>query len=403
MTKAILAILSLAIATTASANLNGDGYYRLQNNKTGRYAYILDDKGELNFQSTSAELGAIQLWKGYDKTISDPSTVIYVTDLNGKGQEYDLQAQGTGVKAIINYPVSIRCNDATKGLYTVFGRSSGISKYIGDATTGTSERGALTSDGNGEYHRWLFHPMTSGSDESNYFGIAPEFQAGKEFYTSFYAAFPFSFDSPGMTAYTVSSISDGTAYIKEIEGTIPPATPVIIKCSTAAPSTNKLYIGGSSQPIAGNMLKGIYFMNTSLLHKNLTTNDKSTMRVLGKLADGSLGFVTCPDQYLPRNKAYLVVPAGTPAELKIDLVSNSGISSVGVDAPAVKITVDGLTLTVSGAASADIYTVTGQQVAHAAADQATSSPLGSTFTITLPSQGLYIVKTPASIHKILAR
>ena len=41
------------------------------------------------------------------------------------------------------------------------------------------------------------------------------------------------------------------------------------------------------------------------------------MRVLGTLSDGSLGFVTADIQYLPANKAYLKVPAGSAKEIRI--------------------------------------------------------------------------------------
>ena len=62
------------------------------------------------------------------------------------------------MKTIIDYPVSIRLANAKLGTYMVFGRNSGLSRYIGDATESDSERGYLTSIGNGDYFRWYFHP-----------------------------------------------------------------------------------------------------------------------------------------------------------------------------------------------------------------------------------------------------
>lgn len=388
MKKIITTFVATAIALSASAVIDGDGYYRVQNNKTGRYIYVLDDKGELNFQATTAELGAIQLWKYYDKTISDPATVIYVKDLNGKQQDFDLQTQGTGVKAIINYPVSIRLYNKTEGTYQVFGRNSGLTRYIGDATTSSSDRGYVTSDGNGEYYRWLFYPVTT--DDSNYFGITPEFQEGSDYYSTLYADFPFSFHSAGMKAYYVTWVNDGIAYICEIEGTVPQGTPVIIRSSSDKASENRLNIGGSANKISQNILKGVYFNNTSLLHKNLTENDKATMRVLGRLSDGSIGFVTSSEKYLPRNKAYLVVPAGTPAELKIQIAS-SGIDEIAADSE-MDIMVNGLTVSVSGNGNADIYNVTGRLVGRT-----------SDGSFTLPSAGVYVVKAGTTVRKIMAK
>ena len=316
MKKTITAFLASAVAMSASALINGDGYYRVQNYMSGRYIYVLDDKGELNFQATTAELGAIQLWKNYDRTISDPSTIIYVKDLDGKGRTYDLQTQGTGVKTIIDYPVTIYLYNKNMGIYSVYGSNSGMVRYIGDATEEDDDRGYVTSLGNTNYHRWFFHPLTT--DDSNYFGLTPEFKDGNDYFGSIYADFPFSFHSEGITAYYVSEIGANSANLVEIEGdVVPRATPIIFKCSSEFASDNRLTIGGDAKAIDGNLLKGIYFNNSSLRHKNLTPNDKATMRVLGLLSDGSLGFVTSDEQYLPRNKAYLTVPAGTPDEIRI--------------------------------------------------------------------------------------
>ena len=99
MKKSILTLIASAIALSASAVIDGDGYYRVQNYTTGRYIYVLDNKGSLNFQATTAELGAIELWKDHGRTISDPATIIYVKDLDGRGRSFDLQTQGTGVKS----------------------------------------------------------------------------------------------------------------------------------------------------------------------------------------------------------------------------------------------------------------------------------------------------------------
>ena len=52
-------------------------------------------------------------------------------------------------------------------------------------------------------------------------------------------------------------------------------------------------------------------------HANRTSYDAKTMRVLGQLADGSIGFKKSEINYIPANKAYLPVPASAPDELKI--------------------------------------------------------------------------------------
>ncbi len=329
MKKTGIALLAGMVALGASAKLNGDGYYRVKNFKTDRYIYVLDDKGQLNFQATTAELGAIELWKGYEKAITDPATIVYVKDLTGKNQDFDLQAQGTGVQAIIDYPVSIRLADSKNNAYSIFGRNSGVSRYIGDGTTSTADRGYVSSLENGEYYRWYIDPVTT--DDSNYFGVDATLSDGTTNYAPFFAVFPFSFHSEGMKAYIVYDVSDGKAHIKEVTGTVPGATPVIIASKSSAHKDNRLNIGGTGTTVSGNLLKGVYFNNSSLLHKNQVPYDKNTMRLMGKLSDGSIGFMTANVEFIPRNQAYLVVPAGSPAELPIT-----------TEAPAVK--VSGITL-----------------------------------------------------------
>ncbi len=386
MKKIITAILASAIAMSASALIDGDGYYRVQNYMSGRYIYVLDDKGELNFQATTAELGAIQLWKGYERTVSDPSTVIYVKDLDGKGRTFDLQTQGTGVKSMIDYPVTIYLYNKNLGIYSVYGSNSGMVRYIGDATEEDDDRGYVTSNGNSNYHRWYFHPMTA--DGTNYFGLTPEFQEGNDYFGSLYADFPFSFHSEGMTAYYVSEVGDNYVNLVEIEGVVPRATPIVFKCASQSAADNRLDLGGTATAIDGNLLKGVYFNNTSLLHKNLTPNDPATMRVLGTMSDGSLGFVTSAEKYLPRNKAYVSVPAGSPAEMRITY-GTSGIEDAFADCNDVKVIVNGLGVRVEaeGSLKVEVFNVTGQLVAQGVAD-------GS--LISLPAAGSYIVNTYGS-------
>ncbi len=392
MKKIIATAFSFLFAVSAYAIINGDGYYRVQNAKTQRYIYVLDDKGKLNLQATTAELGALQLWKDFNKTVSDPSTVIYVTDLNGKKQEYDLLTQGTGVMKIIDHPVSIRLANKSTGEYSVFGRNSGLTKYIGDGTRSSAQRGYLTSLDNGEYYRWLFHPIDV---ETNYFGITPEFDYAGHYYTTLYADFPFSFYSHGMTAYYVSGFDNNNVYIKEINGVVPRSTPVIIKTSNTEPYGNRLNIGGSASNLSDNILKGVFFCNhDDALHYNFVEYDKDTMRVLGRLSDGSIGFTTTNLKYLPRNKAYLVVPAGTPEELHLSTDDHSGI--VDTEISTATVCIDGRELYVSGVEKVEVFNIAGSRVAGV-------NGAMEGVTVSLPSSGLYFVKAGNKVSKVFAQ
>ena len=44
------------------ADLNGNGYYRVQSAYTKRYAYLTDNKGSYNIPTTSADVGALELF-----------------------------------------------------------------------------------------------------------------------------------------------------------------------------------------------------------------------------------------------------------------------------------------------------------------------------------------------------
>lgn len=399
MKSILTTFFASAIALSSFAGVHeGEGYYRVQNFLTERYIYVTDNRGSLNMQATTAELGAIEIWKGYEKTISDPATVIYVKDLDGKGRDFDLQTQGTGVKTIIDYPVSIIENASTKPLtHRIFGRNSGLTRYIGDGTGSPAviknERGYASSQlqPNDKANFWILHKITT--DGSQYFGVEPEINAGGDYYTTIFAGFPFSTASDGMKAYYVSKVGNGMAALKEISGTVPTGTPVIIKCSASTPSGNRLNIGGSASAISGNRLGGVYFNNTSLKHKNQTPYDKETMRVLGTLSDGSVGFVTSDIKFLPRNKAYLTVPAGSPAEIRLvseEEFDKSAIITVKTDKVSMRI--EGMTLYVDGDATVEVYTVTGQLVRR-----------GRFSSLQLPAPGIYIVKSGATVAKLIAR
>ena len=95
----ILSTLLLS-AVSAFAQVNGNGYYRIQNYMTGRYVYVTDDKGRLDYATTTADMYAIQLWLGFDKASSDPATICYVKNVDGS--KYDIQSQSTLIYEIIS-------------------------------------------------------------------------------------------------------------------------------------------------------------------------------------------------------------------------------------------------------------------------------------------------------------
>lgn len=351
------------------AQLNGDGYYRVQNCYTTRYVYVMDDYGKINTSVGSADLDAISLKGGDADTRNyDPASVLYVRKVSGSS--YNLASQGTSVYEIIQHNLNINSDTyENTTVYTCSATQAGVTLYLIDPTFQKVSRypmaKATTSKSAPKYptqRNWFIKPINSDSDE-DYFGIKPETEAidGK-YYRSFYAAFPFKLKSSGMKAFYINKIDGDNAEMVEFESdaTIPSSTPVIIECSSDDPSNNRIdIIKGSVSAISDDILTGVYFnhSNDGITNANFivsndhikrTAYDASTMRVLGKKADGTLGFVTSSTlEYIPANTAYLPVTAGSSSELNM-VNSASGIKTITAD---------------EQAATQGVYTLQGVKVA----------------------------------------
>ena len=294
------------------SQITGDGYYRFRNLATSRYMYVSDNTGKINIQTTSADMGAIELHKDPDRRFSDPGSIIYVKYMYEKEgiKKYDLTSQGTGVHQIIGYYVQIFENpDLTYYVY-----AEGF--YICDNETSSRESGFLGTDRKGDYRKWVVSKL---NDTDNYFGLAPTIELNGKYYQPFYAAFPFTLNE-GMKAYYISKVHPSAAILSEITGTVPASTPVLIECSSANTESNKLTLQmENATAISGNQLKGVYFNNPDRWKSKdaLTAYDPSTMRVL-TVKDGKLVYTTDSSlDYLPANQSYLVVPIGTAETLPV--------------------------------------------------------------------------------------
>lgn len=298
----------LSFPLLSFAQLNGNGFYRVNNYKTGRYIYVCDNTGSINIQTTSADMGAIQLWSGYEKTISNPASVIYIKKV---GDNYDLKAQGTGVHDIIGYYVTIA---ESGGLYKVYAEG----KYLSDGERSDSERGGLSTEGTGDYRKWMVKQI---NQTDNCFGLAPELYVGGKYWQPFFADFAFSLEGSGMKAYYISAVYDDAAIIEEITSEIiPDNTPVFVACSSAKATENKLVLyKDKGTKLQDNKLKGVYF-NNQYRKKSAdarTAYDASTMRILGVTEEGELGFIKADLSYLPANESYLTVPVTAADELPV--------------------------------------------------------------------------------------
>lgn len=313
MKKLILLSLLLLSYSVSFAQLDGDGYYRVQNKGSERYVYVCDCTGSINYQSTTAEMGALQLWKDHDRTLSDPASVIYITKkgTNDSGDYYDMQSQGTGVHQIINYYVNVY--QKSDGYFEVYAEG----KYLCDNETTSIDKGAMGTDRKGDYRKWQVSKIGKGDE---WFGITPVTIAGRKF-RPFYADFGFSLKGAGMKVWYIFKVDGIAAVIKEFEGDVVPAkTPVLIECLSDNPADNKLDLVYSYASAPGdNILKGVFFNNQQRAKKspNAITPCTSSMRVLGEMADGRLGYITRTTGNLDANSSYLDGCLNLPAQIPV--------------------------------------------------------------------------------------
>ena len=349
------AAMSLFMSTAAFAQLEGNGYYRVKNTLSNRYVSILHNKSNTEVMSGKAELGALRSFVSWDKVCSDPSTIVYF-DKTGTGtvankpcKFFNLCGQGTSTMDIINFSLGVM--DMGSNKYRCFARESGTIFYLGDEDSYTDGVGYLTSNGNSSNSNWNILPVTSTEDY--YFGVKPTVEAEGKYYATMFADFGFSpaASATGMKVYYVDKIWNGNVIIREIEGDVPAATPVIFLCPSASPSGNRLDIAKNSATLPSeNLLSGVYFcINTGeSYHKDWVSYDPKTMRLLGVCSDGRPGFVTKGESdfskdypfqpkasymAIPANTAYLVVPEGSPEAMPLMTYEEyaAGIEGVTID------------------------------------------------------------------------
>lgn len=310
----ISALLACSAILPGSAQILSNGYYRVQNAITQRYAYITDNKGKINAGATSVDAMAIELWKGFEKASHDPACILYFESQGGK--QYNITAQGTSIYQIVTRYINII--SAGSDMYYAYGEDSGMAKYLGDPNDNDLEKVYMSTEAKGNVRKWWIKPV-SNSVNDNYFGVLPTVQAEGKYYKPWYSSFPFSTNSSGMKVYYIKQVGHGMAVKAEVTGTVPGSAPVYVECSTNKPTTNRLNIGGSASALSANKLKGVYFCSIEQQnHFNALAYDAKTMRVLGVGSDGKLAYITDKSlKYIPANESYLVVEAGSPEEIKI--------------------------------------------------------------------------------------
>lgn len=333
-------LAAVAAVLPSFAQLDGDGYYRVQNVNSSRYISIIDNQSNSELATMSPDLGAIRTVKSFDDVACSPATIVYIkyVSTSADGNYYNLYGQGTDVHSIIGYYMYI--DKKTNG-YRAFGKhETGTILFLSDDEETSMEIAPLNTKST-KTRYWNIIPVSSSSD--NYFCIRPTVTVNGKHYATLYADFPIKALSDGMKFYYAADIYDNNVYCLEITSDVVPArTPVIVECPSADQADNKVDIVSTTESAPGsNILKGVYFNADEIKHVNNLQYDANTMRVLGTTSDGSLGFVTTTASTLKNgaiaaNSAYLPVTAGTATELKFQ-IATTGISSVVNDSEATDI------------------------------------------------------------------
>lgn len=333
--KKTLLLFLLLFPSMLFAQFKGSGFYRVTNYSSGRYIWVVDYTGGI--VGTSADSHAIQLHAGFDNSVSNPQSIIYISD---KGQGYyDLKAQGTGIYKILGQYVQINIKDASRGICTVEAAKGGLQFSLGDTNT---DRGfgytELTIYGKSTNNRWIVTPVSSASD--NYFGIKPTFSIGNKHYAPFFAEFAYRFVSSGMKAYKLSKVNHElkVGIIEEITTEVIPAeTPVLIECTSENASDNRIeLLDQAASPLSGNnLLRGNYHCYDELADYSksplsFVKFDENSMRVFsvknGKIilsSDKTLLYKNrfdkkTEDRFLQANSSYYFSADGNlPAEIEL--------------------------------------------------------------------------------------
>lgn len=368
MKKLLLAIVASAMTVGANAQVNGNGYYRVNNlgykvlQKKNVYVFVDHDKAIINTNAgTGQNFEAVALYEDVNRSpISDPASIIYAK-INGNN--VDLEGQGTSVSKMTEAKLTLTQNKNANS-YQLSAVKSGMTLYLWSANMQRSKHTCTTTisnNGGVAYKFWAIHPVSSASD--NYFGVKPTLNANGKYYAPFFASFPFKFASEGMKAYYVKNYDTEHFALEEITSEVKPGnTPMIIECSSENPSDNRLdLVYGNYGSVSNNKLSGVYFccdfQEPASFPTARTTFNASTMRVWN-VENGQLVLSTSTENlhssyyygildgeiqhgYLNANQSYLKVSSAVNKTLTIGATGVEGVKSSDDNAEPVSYTTIG--------------------------------------------------------------
>ena len=228
-----------------------------------------------------------------------------------------VKASGSGATTLYTASITLKAqNNSMANLGTRY--------FVDD--NGTFSINTSSSDANA---KWYIEPVT-------HFNVQPEVELNGKWYTTLKVAFAFTLSGSVEKAYAITANSAGVLQYQEITGTIPAGTPVLLQCGSPNAADCQLIpqgepvftapqqVSNANAPAADeaskytgtNLLGGTYYCNTdgtitfetpsgtATFNANHDT-DTSDKYVIGKNADGKLGFIAATGTAMPANKAWL--------------------------------------------------------------------------------------------------
>lgn len=329
--RLFLLLLGCATILGAQAQLSGAGYYRVKNVSSGRYMSLSDDHSRgVDFNSCTADCGAMQTSKIMDNIYSDPGSIFYLDHIDGVS--YNVVGQGTSLHDIINYYIYI---SPVGSYYKIYQEQKGQRVTLSDLDDVEEDESYVATTGGKT--TWYITPLNT---TDNYIGVKPTISVGDKHYAAVFAGYPYTLGA-GMKAYYINKVieNEGVVIIKELTGTIPAKTPVLIECSSTDISKNQITPVLNSDAVpSDNLAMGVYFClgDRWSAHYNSTKFDPSTMRVLSLNTYGNLAVSTSTQNLktvmieprgadgkhltvtaIPANSWYIPVSSSAPSELKL--------------------------------------------------------------------------------------
>ncbi|MBR0492975.1 MAG: chitobiase/beta-hexosaminidase C-terminal domain-containing protein [Muribaculaceae bacterium] len=289
-----------------------------------------------------------------DADIIVPGSVVYAKkkNTNSSNYEYNLIGQGTSLLTLTTgtypgtaqlkfedryitiqavsgsgantlYTASIELKSSTYVIFVGY-PNLGIRYLIDDnGTFSVNESSSATNA------KWYIEPIT-------HFNVQPEVELNGKWYTTIKVPFAFTLSGSVEKAYKITAVTGGVLSYQEISGTIPAGTPVLLQCGSPNAADCQLIPSGApdftapdvsitsaapratdvTTPTEDNLLAGTYYCNTDGTMSFPTPSGTSSFNanhytaisgkyVIGKNANGKLGFIAATGTAMPANKAWL--------------------------------------------------------------------------------------------------